>query len=157
DLSRAKLNDYVYLEDVAQGPRQRFAFGNAVGERILIRTEQLRGRLESEEGGNYAEAMHEYAFLKRAFGALHRYEQEDWAFHRFKVNQRRCRARSWWRPWTKVAQFCDWLFLDQGCGYCTNPMRAVRAALLIMLGFALIYAAGIERFHVDEGKLPFPD
>jgi hypothetical protein len=106
----------------------------------------ITGRLASEEHGDHAQAMHEYAYLKRAFGSLHRYDQEDWAYYRFKVNQRRCCHRSWWRPWTKLLQFLDWLLLDHGCGYCTNPFRAVRAALFIMLGFGLIYMAGIVAF-----------
>jgi hypothetical protein len=153
DFSKAKLHDYVYLEGIEQGDGQRFAFLNALGERILIRTEQLTGRLASEENGNHAQAMHEYAYLKRAFGSLHRYDQEDWAYYRFKVNQRRSGNRSWWRPWTRLLQFLDWLLLDHGCGYCTNPFRAVRAALFIILGFALIYMAGIEQFHIE--KVPF--
>jgi hypothetical protein len=155
DFSKAKLHDYVYLEAIEQGQRQRFTFMNALAERILVRTEQLVGRIASEESRDYAQAMHEYAFLKRAFGSLHRYEQEDWAFYRFKVNQRRCCNRSWWRPWTRLAQFADWLLLDHGCGYCTNPYRAVRAALVIILGFGLVYMVGIENFHLD--KKPFPD
>ncbi len=155
DFSKAKLHDYVYLEGIEQGERQQFAFANALAERILVRSEQLVGRLASEEKRDYAQAMHEYAFLKRAFSGLHRYEQEDWAFYRFKVNQRRCRGRSWLRPWTKLTQLVDWLLLDHGCGYCTNPFRAVRTALLIILGFALVYMLGIEYFHID--KKPFID
>jgi hypothetical protein len=157
DFSRAKLNDYTYLEGIGQGPQQRFAFGNTIGERILIRPEQLLGRLESEQTGNHEEAQHEYAFFKRVFSTLHRYEQEDWAFYRFKVNQRRSKPRSWKQPWTRCTQFADWLLLDLGCGYGANPMRAVRAALIIMLGFGLIYMAGIEQFYIDAGKRPFPD
>ena len=61
------------------------------------------------------------------------------------------------RPWTKLSQFADWLLLDHGCGYCTNPFRAVRAALLIILVFAAIYAAGIDHFWIEEAKLPFGD
>jgi hypothetical protein len=156
DLSRAKLNDYVYLEGVIQEPGQRFAFANIIGERILVRPEQIKGRLDSEETGNHAQAMHEYAFLKRVFGAMHRYEQEDWAFYRFKVNQRRSKPRSWLRPWTRLSQFCDWLFLDLGCGYGANPMRAVAASLIIMIGFGVIYSGWIEQLNVDTGKLPFP-
>src|SRR5262249_55815271 len=144
DFSKAKLHDYVYLETLEMGEKMRFAFANALGERVLVAPEQITGRLASEEAGDYHSAMHEYAFLKRSFGSLHRYDQEDWAFHRFKVNQRRAAKRSWWRPWTKLTQFCDWLFLDHGCGYCTNPYRAVRTALVIMLGFAIIYTLGID-------------
>jgi hypothetical protein len=56
----------------------------------------------------------------------------------FKVNQRLAKPRSWRRPWSKFSQFGDWLLLDKGCGYGTSPSRAIRAALLIVLGFALI-------------------
>ncbi len=155
DLSKAKLHDFVYLEAIEQGERQRFAFSNMVAERVLVRPEQIEGRLASEESGNHAQAMHEYAFLKRVYGELHRYDQEDWAFYRFKISQRRCRERSWRRPWTKVAHFADWVLLDHGCGYGTNPTRAVRAALIIMFFFALIYMAGIDLFVVDPANMPF--
>jgi hypothetical protein len=153
DLSKAKLHDYCYLEDIVQGDKQRFAFLNAVGERIRIHTKQLVGRLASEEDKRYADAMHEYAFLKQSFAALHRFDQEDWAYYRFKVNQRRNSSRSWWRPWTKVTQFLEWLLLDHGCGYCTDPFKAVRTAGLIILLFGLVYAAGIESF--GPMKTPF--
>jgi hypothetical protein len=155
DFSKAKLLDYVYLEGIEQGPAQRFAFTNTLGERLRIRTEQLVGRLRSEERRDHDGAMHEYAFLKRAFEALHRFDQEDWAYYRFKVNQRRCCGRSWWRPWTKLFQFLDWLVLDLGCGYCTDPFRAVRTAGLLILVFAVIYMVGIDSLHLEEPKTPF--
>jgi hypothetical protein len=153
DFSKAKLNDFVYLESIDQGPLQRFAFANALAERLLLRTEQLEGRLASELTGDFGQAMHEYALLKRSFAALHRFDQEDWAYYRFKVSQRRCCGRSWLRPWTKLNQFLEWLLLDHGCGYCTNPYRAVRAGLVIMLLFGLLYAVGIETLPID--KYPF--
>jgi hypothetical protein len=158
DLSRAKLHDYVYLETIEQGPNQQFAFHNTLGERILVTPEQLTGRLASEVARNFNNAMHEYAFLKRSYSSLHRFENEDWAFYRFKVNQRRCAKRSWWRPWTKLFELLDWLFLDLGCGYCTSPRRAIFSALLLMLGFSAIYMVGIEQLNVDPGRpRPFPN
>ena len=150
DLSKAKLHDFTYLEGIEQGEHQRFAFTNALAERILIRPEQLAGRLASEESGDYAQAMQEYGLLKRVFEALHRYEHEDWAFYRFKVNQRRAKVRSWRRPLTKLAEFADWLFLDHGCGYGTNPLRAVRGALAIIVAFALVYAWGVQSLYVEN-------
>ena len=54
DLSKAKLHDFAYLENIEQGPNQQFAFQNAVAERILIRTDQLEGRLASEQAGDHA-------------------------------------------------------------------------------------------------------
>ncbi|SIO61790.1 hypothetical protein SAMN05444166_6857 [Singulisphaera sp. GP187] len=150
DFSKAKLHDFVYLEAIEQGETQRFAFTNALAERILIRPEQLVGRLASEAAGDHAQAMQEYGLLKRIFEGLHRYEEEDWAFYRFKVNQRLSKKRTWWRPWTKVACCADWLLLDHGCGYGTNPFRAVRTALAIIFGFALIYALDVGSLHTDH-------
>ncbi len=153
DLSKAKLHDFAYLEGIEQGPNMRFAFTNALADRILVRPAQIEGRLASECAGDRAQAMQEYGLLKRVFEGLHRFEDEDWAFYRFKVNQRLSRARSWRRPWSKLAQLADWLLLDWGCGYGTSPSRAVGAALLIILGFAAVYAAGIDLLNVE--KPPF--
>ena len=150
DLSKAKLHDFVYLESIEQGTEQRFAFHNTVAERLLLRTDQLKGRLASERAGQHAEAMAEYGLLKRVFEGLHRYDQEDWAFYRFKVNQRRCRAHSWRRPWSELARFFDWLLLDRGCAYGTSPLRAVLAALVMMLAFAIVYMIGVNSLHVDH-------
>ncbi|VTR98119.1 hypothetical protein [Tuwongella immobilis] len=155
DLSKAKLYDFVYLEEIHQGEQQQFAFENAIAERIRIRPEQVEGRLASEQTGKYESAMQEYGLLKQCFQNLHRFDQEDWAFYRFKVNQRRGVGRSWKRPWTKVGQFANWLFLDLGCGYGTNPFRAVVAAMVIILSFGLIYSVGIEQFNIDASEYPF--
>lgn len=153
DLSKAKLHDFAYLEEIEQGPEQQFAFANAVAERILVRPEQLENRLASERQRDYVAAMREYGLLKSVFQSLHRFDEEDWALYHFKVNQRRARPRSWFRPWTKLAQFCEFLFLDLGCGYGTNPGRAVVTALLIMIAFAGIYAAGIGHFDISNPPL----
>jgi hypothetical protein len=153
DFSKVKFHDFAYLEGIEQGENQTFSFTNALAERILVRPEQLEGHIASEKSGDHLQAMQEYGLLKRVFEGLHRYEHEDWAFYRFKVNQRRCKQRSWKKPWTKLAGFLDWLFLDQGCGYGTNPLRAVRAALVIVLGFGAIYAWGVDLLHVET--LPF--
>jgi hypothetical protein len=153
DFSKAKLNDFVYLEGIEQGEKQRFAFANAVADRLLVRTDQLEDRLTSELLGKHDQAMHEYALLKRSFASLHRFDAEDWAYYRFKVSQRRARPRSWLLPWTRAGQFFDWLLLDHGCGYGTNPYRAVRAGFLIIVLFGLIYALGIDSLHIE--KTPF--
>ncbi|WP_406696002.1 hypothetical protein V5E97_33905 [Singulisphaera sp. Ch08] len=155
DFSKAKLHDFVYLEGIEQGESQRFAFTNALAERILIRPEQIVGRLASEEAGDHLQAMQEYGLLKRIFEGLHRYEEEDWAFYRFKVNQRLCKSRSWRNPWTKLSGMADWLLLDHGCGYGTNPFRAVRTALVIIIGFALVYALNVQSLHIEDGHEPF--
>lgn len=153
DLSKAKLPDFCYLEGVQAGAGMRFAFANAVAERILVKPEQLAGRLASEQEGRHADAMHEYGILKKSYQNLHRYDHEDWAFYRFKVNQRRAKPSSWLNPLGKLRRFCDWLFLDVGCGYGTHPGRAVRMALCIILGFALLYALNVESFYAE--KPPF--
>ena len=46
--------------------------------------------------------------------------------------------------------------LDWGCGYGTSPIRAIRAALVMILVFTGIYMLGYHEIHrVDS--LPFPD
>ncbi len=153
DLSKAKFHDFAYLEAIEAGPDHQLAFHNVVAERILIRTDQIHNRLASELAGHHERAMYEYGLLKRVYEGLHRYDQEDWAFYRFKVNQRRSRPRSWRRPWTKLAQAVDWLFLDIGCGYGTNPFRAVLASAVIMLAFAVVYMLDVSALPVE--KFPF--
>jgi hypothetical protein len=154
DLSKAKLNDYVYMERIEQGDAQRFALANAIADRILVRPAQLAGRLASERERQYAMAMQEYGLLRRNFETLNRYDDEDWAFYRFKINERRSRPQSWLRPWTKLIRLCDLIFLDWGCGYGTDPFRAVRTAIVMILLFAAIYMAGIHSFQVDHPPLP---
>lgn len=153
DLSKAKLHDFVYLESIGQGPRQQFAFANAVVDRMLVKPAQLQDRLHSEQTADYEAAMREYGLLKAVFQVLHRFDEEDWAYYRFKVCQRKSRPRSWKRPWTKLFQLCDLVFLDWGCGYGTNPVRAVLAALLMMFGFAVLYAIGYHHFEIDHAPL----
>jgi len=154
DLSKAKLHDFAYLESIVAGPGQTFAFLNAVAERVRVRPGQVEGRLQSEREGRHEDAMQEYGLLKKSYSQLHRFDAEDWAFYRFKVAQRRATGSSWRRPWTKWRLLAEWLFLDVGCGYGTNPLRAVRMAAVIVLGFAVVYAANVEKFYID--KLPFP-
>lgn len=154
DVSKAKFHDYAYFESIELEPTARLAFANTVGERLLIRPQQIAGRLASEQSGQHQQAMHEYGFLKKCYQSLHWFAEEDWAYYRFKVNQRLANKPTWQRPWSKVRQFCDWLFLDLGCGYGTNPTRAVWMSVAIVLGFALLYAAQVEQFHNE--KLPFP-
>ncbi|OWK38547.1 pentapeptide repeat-containing protein [Fimbriiglobus ruber] len=155
DLSKAKLHDFVYLETIEQGPAQTFAFLNALAKRIRVRPEQVEGRLSSERAGKFDDAMQEYGLLKKCYQELHRFDHEDWAFYRFKVAQRKSQPVTWAKPWTVWRTLADYLFLDVGCGYGTNPARAVRMALVIILGFAILYGARVEMFYTE--KLPFPD
>jgi hypothetical protein len=148
----------VYLTDIKQGPEQRWAFWNTVSERILISAKQVKGRLLSEENEDYAQAMREYTVLKRSFEYGNYYSREDWAFYCFKVNERRAREKSWSKPFTKFLEFIDWLFLDWGCGYGTNPLRAIRTSIVMILSFAVIYTLGFGMLHVpQDGQLPFPE
>ncbi len=153
DLSKAKLHDYVYLERIEQGDAQRFAVANAIADRVLVAPGQLGGRLASEQQRDYATAMQEFGLLRRNFETLNRYDDEDWAFYRFKINERRSRSQSWFRPWTKLIRACDLVFLDWGCGYGTDPFRAVRTAVVMIVLFALVYLCGIHYFDIETPPL----
>lgn len=155
DFSKAKLHDFAYLESIQLDEGARFAFVNAIADRILIGRPQLERRLASEHAGDHASAAQELGLLKRNFEGLHRYDDEDWAFYRFKVNRRRAKPTSWLRPWTKLARFLELAFLDYGCGYGVNPFRAIASAAVLMTAFAAIYAGGIDAFSVE--RPPFAD
>ena len=158
DLAKAKIHDFAYLESIEQGEGFRFSCWNAVAERIQIRPEQVQGRLASECEGDHGAAMSEYGLLKRNFEALHRHEEEDWAFYRFKVNERRSKRRSWRRPWSKFSQAFEWLVLDLGCRYGTSPFRTVAAAAAMILAFSLVYMIDVRSLpmEVDSNRIPFP-
>ena len=118
DFSKVKFHDFAYLEGIEQGENQTFSFTNALAERILVRPEQLEGRIASEKTGDHLQAMQEYGLLKRVFEGLHRYEHEDWAFYRFKVNQRRCKARI-------VAEALDASWRASSIGSCLTKAAAM--------------------------------
>ena len=156
DFSKAKLGDFVYLEDIVQGESQQWAFWNTVSERILVRPDQVEGRIQSEEAGEYYKAMREYAVLKRSFEYENQYSYDDWAFYRFKVNERKARAENDHSLVRKLMDFADWLLLDWGCGYGTHPLRAIRTALVMIVLFALIYILGFDYLHTSD-NIPFPN
>ena len=149
DFSKAKFRDVAYLETIEQGPNQQFAFQNALFDRMLIRPEQIHGRLIAEQAGHHETAAEEYGLLKNNFQHLNRYDEEDWAFYRFKVNKRR--ALPLYRPLTKL---CSFLFLDIGCGYGSRPFRAIATAAILIVLFAGVYVAGFQGF--EDPSLPIP-
>ncbi|MFT5466984.1 MAG: hypothetical protein ACI8UO_002086 [Verrucomicrobiales bacterium] len=149
DFSKSKLHDVVYLETIEQGPKQVFAFRNALFNRVLIKPEQLAGRIQAEEAGKHEDAAEEYGSLKNNFQHLNRYDAEDWAFYRFKVNKRR--ALPAWRP---LGKLCSFLFLDLGCGYGARPFRAIFSAAVMILLFAGIYVGGYDNFQDPQPPIP---
>jgi len=149
DFSKAKFHDFAYMDRIEQGDDQRFAFANTIADRMLLRPEQLAGRLAAEQSGKWEEAAQEYGMLKRNFETLHRYDDEDWAFYQFKVCQRRARARKSINPLRRTLQLLDFVLLDLGCGYGTRPFRAVGSALVIMAICAVFFMVGIGCFDVS--------
>lgn len=149
DFSKAKFHDFAYMDRMEQGEEQRFAFENTIADRMLLRTEQLEGRLASVQAKRWEEAAQEYGMLKRNFETLHRYDDEDWAFYQFKVCQRRARARKSLNPFRRAMQLLDYVLLDLGCGYGTRPFRAVGSALVIMVICAIFFMVGIGCFDVS--------
>ena len=157
DLSKAKLRDYVYLQDISSGEESSFKWVNAIADFIHIEPQQLEGRLCNENDGCHHDAILEYGLLKRCYSTLHRYEHEDWAFYRFKVNARKTRPLSWRRPLSGLMRGMNYLFLDLGCGYGVQPWRALVFGAISILFFAMLYAVGIGHFasvHPPIADLP---
>jgi hypothetical protein len=153
DLSKVKFQDYAYLEEITFGPNGTLSLRNALAERLQLKPEQLENRLASEKEGHHDVAANEYATLKASYQKLHRFDEEDWAFYRFKVATRKAKPFSWSRPLSALRIVGEWLLFDRACGYGTQPFRAIVAGLSIVLGFAVIYAAGFRLLDVE--KPPF--
>ena len=146
----------MYLEEIQQGTSQQWAFWNTVSERILVRPDQVNGRMKSEEAGKYYKAMREYAVLKRSFEYENQYSYDDWAFYRFKVNERKARAENDRSLLRRLLNFIDWLLLDWGCGYGTISYgRAISHCFGDDCFVAIIYTLGFDYLHTPE-NIPFP-
>ena len=151
-----------------QAPRLRLPRRDRAGRGPAVRLPNARGRAAldphgaaraggspASRAGDHARAMEEYGLLKRIFEGLHRYDRRGLGLLPLQGQPApEPPARSWRRPWTKLAQFADWLLLDIGCGYGTNPLRAVRAAVAIMLAFGLIYIAAPSRCRRSRPAVP---
>lgn len=154
DLSKAKLHDFAYLEEIKPGKNFGICVLNGLFDRMQIRPEQIDGCLVSENEKRHRDAMFEFGLLKRNFESQHRYADEDWAFYRFKINQRRTRKLSIFHLRSSLFRFLDFLFLDLACGYGAKPFRAVKSAFVIILAFALLYAGGADLLKNDNTPIP---
>ena len=148
DLSKVKLSDFAYLNGIVQGSNQTFAFANALAERMHIAFDRVTGRLASERDGDFETAATEYALLKSNYQNLHRFDDEDRAFYRFRVAARKAKAKKGRR----LAAAVEWMFLDVGCGYGADPWKAVRTALVAILFFAFVFFVGFDLFR-DSAKV----
>ncbi|MEM6691750.1 MAG: hypothetical protein AAF664_20145 [Planctomycetota bacterium] len=155
DLSKAKLRDFAYFDDLKLAEGTRFRLANAIADHMHIEPELLEGRLSSEESHDFETACLEYGLLKRNYANLHQYDEEDWAFYRFKQNQRRRRPLSPRHPIQSLRRGLDYLFLDLGCGYGVEPWRALRFGAFLILMFAMIYGLGVQ--HFIDPNVPVSD
>ena len=140
DLQKAKLHDFAYLQDLNLQPGANFRFWNSIPQALLIRPQQLAGRLASEQENDHATAAEEYGILKNNFARLNWLDEEDWAYYRFKqASWRARRGRGEGGLFGSVGRFLEWLIFDKGCGYGTMPMRVLLSAVLVILFFAMVY------------------
>ena len=117
---------------------------------MIVDRETLKDHLLSEKENNYMETADEYAIIRTNFERINRYDDEDWAYLKQKQNQRRCLYKNSKNPWKKIRELSEWLVLDLGCGYGTDPFRAIRSSLIVVCLFAILY------FFTLQGILP-PD
>lgn len=158
DFSKAKLRDFLYLQDVkwVDSPTAGFRFHNMLVERMIVSREALTQHLLSEKEQNFSEAADVYAIVRSNFERINRYDDEDWAYLKQKQHQRRALYKNSKNPWKKLREFTEWVVLDLGCGYGTDPFRAIRSAFVVISLFAVCYFFSfshlLEPDHFEQVK-----
>lgn len=141
DLQKAKLHDYTYLDGLEWGERATLRVWNAILRAVLVKPNQIAGRLASEREGDFGKATEEYGVLKTNYAGLNWFDEEDWAYYHMKRVRRLARARAGEGGFTgRVARTADWLIFDKACAYGTSPLRVLASSMLTIFGFACLYA-----------------
>lgn len=140
DLSKAKLHDFSYLEDLKLGPNGSIRLWNSILRALLLRPEQVTGRLASAREEDWEVAAQELGVLKTNYSALNWFDEEDWAYYEFKRARWKARAKKKEGGFAgRASRFFERVIFDWACGYGTMPMRVLAASLLVIVGFAALY------------------
>ncbi|MCR4318244.1 MAG: pentapeptide repeat-containing protein [Planctomycetes bacterium] len=149
DFESADFDKQVFFQGVKLGKEGRFIFAECSARRFVARFDLFHGNLDSERRSNFRLAESEYGFLKSVYGGANDYENEDRAYYFQKVMNRRANAQKE-HAFSRVRQFCNWLFLDRSCGYGTKPVNILVTFLLLPFLFAPIYFLGGDSFILPD-------
>ncbi|WP_372368631.1 pentapeptide repeat-containing protein [Candidatus Uabimicrobium sp. HlEnr_7] len=156
DLSNVMSGRNISIINATLGENQSFRFVDTTTPGLNIERSVVEGHVFPENTGNYQMAAKEYAFLRTAFQAMNRFDEEDWAYYQFKKMQRKSQPIPL-SPIKGGKRLFEYLFLDLGCGYGTMPFRTLGAVGLLIFLFGACYsmlgAAGNISFGLENAKL----
>ncbi|MFN3197386.1 MAG: pentapeptide repeat-containing protein [Bradymonadia bacterium] len=145
DLVSMHSERNVTFEGAEFGDEAFFAIHHAHFRRLLIRREQIEGRLESVRTGDFETARREFGLLKNCWRDNSDYTQEDWAYLMEKRMERLKLPTD--TPMQMVRRAMNWLFLDLACGYGTKPKSIALTSLGILMAFAVLFWANPSQFQ----------
>ncbi|MGF1578188.1 MAG: pentapeptide repeat-containing protein [Gemmataceae bacterium] len=132
----------VKLWYVELGEQQGFRFRGLVSASVSFQRQTVEGHILAEKEGDFKGAAVEYGFLRNMFQEIHRYDDEDWAYYKYKRMHRKSKTIGM-NPLKAFWLGCEYLFLDMGCGYGTRPFRTLIACFLMIMVFAIGYLLGL--------------
>ncbi len=116
------------------------SFAGLIADYVLLKHNQIAGKLASEKQKDYATQYEEYLLLKQIFHRQERYEEEDWAYLQAKRASRKKNKINFSAPWRVFTKPFDFIFLDMGFGYGTKPANLILLGLAVILVFAMMYS-----------------
>ncbi len=123
-------------------------FANAWLERTRMRAAQLGGATGEEVAGEWEAAVESYIVLEQNFRSLGSAEDASWAFRRRRRMGRRLNgqyaraALAKHQLWAALVPGVSWLndtMSEWLCDYGESVTRVLRAFLLVLIGFAILY------------------
>jgi len=138
DLSDAVFSDRLDFEAARLDGGVRVSRVRSTS--VLLRWSQVRGRLQTAEpdpARGQADLAAQYAWLQGVFEGQGLYGEQDQAYFLHRRHARRARGHDGRRLGSRL----EWALAELGTGYGTRPQRVALLALLVIVGFALLYWA----------------
>jgi len=124
----------VDFSDAELSESSALRLDSAIFGSLLLRREQIEGRIQSVVDEEYDTARREFGILKRCYHTIGEYELEDWAYYMEKRMERLSAPHG-------VRRVVNYVALELACGYGTRPLNVFMTAVGILFSFALFYFA----------------
>lgn len=143
---RLNCTDSVFLKDVI--------LYSCNPNIVLLKREQIDGKIASHNNGDYDKAKEVYVMLRRSFDYWGEHVNSEWAYYNFRKAELKAYKTS--NPLKKIKKFFYWFFFDLGCGYGTKPINVTILAACVVSLFSAIFWIFGQQFIVDPSLHPDP-
>jgi hypothetical protein len=170
NFSRAYLEN-IYLDiELVEGVL--ISFTNSMLKNTRIERGQIENHILQEEKEEFVRAREIYLLLKNNFHSIGRYDDASWAFEKEKEMERKSLSFRYYKKalkeeskiekhpilkWIKKGNLKKWIisgFLNIVYGYGERPWNVVRAAIILIFVFALLFSIiGIGNPEIIELKV----